>query len=115
MLEATLLSYLEAKGEDDLVDWVRARVTFPCSMVDRITPRSTPALVNEANSLFGGRSTSPIHSEDYIQWVLEDSFAGPMPDLAVAGVELVEDVDPYEEAKIRILNGGHTGLSLIHI
>ena len=113
MLEATLLSYLEAKGEDDLVDWVRARVTFPCSMVDRITPRSTPALVNEANSLFGGRSTSPIHSEDYIQWVLEDSFAGPMPDLAVAGVELVEDVDPYEEAKIRILNGGHTGLAYL--
>ena len=113
MLEAALLAYLEARGEDDLVRWVRDHVTFPCSMVDRITPRSTAALEAEAASLFPRRNVSPIHSEDYIQWVLEDRFAGPMPDLSLAGVELVEDVDPYEEAKIRILNGGHTGLAYL--
>ena len=113
MLAAALQSYLEACGEGDLVDWLRACVTFPCSMVDRITPRTTPVLVSEAKALFAGGSVSPIHSEDYIQWVLEDKFAGPMPDLAVAGVELVADVDPYEEAKIRILNGGHTGLAYL--
>ena len=33
-----------------------------------------------------------------------------MPDLVRAGVEGVADVDPYEEAKIRILNGGHLAL-----
>ena len=113
MLEAALLAYIEARGESELSAWVRARVTFPCSMVDRITPRSTPALIDEASSLFPGKRTSPVHCEDYIQWVLEDRFAGPMPDLKVAGVELVTDVDPYEEAKIRILNGGHTGLAYL--
>ena len=47
------------------------------------------------------------------QWVLEDKFAGPVPTLDKVGVEIVENVHPYEEAKIRILNGGHTGLSYL--
>ncbi|MGC6453429.1 MAG: mannitol dehydrogenase family protein [Candidatus Puniceispirillaceae bacterium] len=113
MLEAALLSYLEAVGEAELAQWVRHNATFPCSMVDRITPRTTPALIQEAKQLFPKSAPAPIHSEDYIQWVLEDRFAGPMPDLASSGVEIVEDVDPYEEAKIRILNGGHTGLAYL--
>ena len=45
--------------------------------------------------------------------MLEDRFAGRMPDLVKVGVEVVGDVDPYEEAKIRILNGGHTGLAYL--
>jgi len=111
MLRHAMLAWLDAAGETALSAWVAAQVTFPCSMVDRITPRSTPALIEEAESLFPGKAHSAIHSEDYIQWVLEDNFAATMPDLARAGVEIVADVDPYEEAKIRILNGGHTGLA----
>ena len=33
-----------------------------------------------------------------------------MPDLAQADVTVTADVDPYEETKIRVLNGGHTAL-----
>lgn len=111
MLERTMLAYLQAVGHTDLAQWVSRNVTFPCSMVDRITPRSTPELQSEIDALFPASANSPIHSEDYIQWVLEDRFAGPMPDLQKVGVEVVADVDPYEETKIRILNGGHTGLA----
>lgn len=111
MLRRAMLAWLEAAGEVELSAWVAAQVTFPCSMVDRITPRSTPALLDEARALFPDLAHSPVHSEDYIQWVLEDNFASRMPDLGHAGVEIVDDVDPYEEAKIRILNGGHTGLA----
>ena len=113
MLERTLLAYLEATGKSDLASWVSRNATFPCSMVDRITPRSTLELQSEIDSLFPGSAASPIHCEDYIQWVLEDRFAGPMADLSKVGVEIVADVDPYEEAKIRILNGGHTGLAYL--
>ena len=108
-----MLAWLDAAGDDQLSAWVASHVTFPCSMVDRITPRSTPALHEEAETLFPKLARSPVHSEDYIQWVLEDHFAAQMPDLARAGVEIVADVDPYEEAKIRILNGGHTGLAYL--
>ena len=55
----------------------------------------------------------PIHAEAFSQWVLEERFAGPAPALANAGVEIVPDVHPYEEAKIRILNGGHTALAYL--
>jgi D-arabinitol 4-dehydrogenase len=82
-------------------------------MVDRITPRATPDLADEVASLFPEHAANPIHAEDFTQWVLEDNFAGPMPDLSKAGVEVVADVEPYEEAKIRILNGGHTGLAYL--
>lgn len=45
--------------------------------------------------------------------MIEDNFAGPRPALDEVGVTFAPDVDPYEEAKIRILNGGHTCLSYL--
>jgi len=113
MLERNFLTYLELTQRAGLAAWVRKNATFPCSMVDRITPRSTEALIREIEAEIPGAALAPIQAESFIQWVLEDRFAGPMPDLAQAGVEVVADVDPYEEAKIRILNGGHTGLCYI--
>ena len=108
MLKRNFLAYLELFNRDDLADWVRANASFPCSMVDRITPRSTLLLDREINDRFGHQSIGPVMAEDFTQWVLEDNFASPMPDLSQVGVTVTADVDPYEEAKIRILNGGHT-------
>ena len=110
ILEKNFLAYLQACGMNDLADWVRANASFPCSMVDRITPRSSQVLIDEIGEAFPGRSLAPIHGENFIQWVVQNKFANTMPDLAKVGVEVVDDVDPFEEAKIRILNGGHTGL-----
>ncbi|MGR3813967.1 MAG: mannitol dehydrogenase family protein [Cognatishimia activa] len=110
VLKNALLAYMEAAGKPDLAAWVLENASFPCSMVDRITPRSTPELKSEVVQLFPDHATAPIHAEDFSQWVLQDQFAGPMPDLARVGVEVVQTVEPYEEAKIRILNGGHTAL-----
>jgi mannitol-1-phosphate/altronate dehydrogenase len=110
MLHRNLLAYLAACGDTDLQAWVADNVAFPCSMVDRITPRSTPELAAELTQMIGSEVASPIMAEDFIQWVLQDKAAGPMPDLAKAGVTVTADVDPYEETKIRVLNGGHTAL-----
>ena len=110
MLKRNLLAYLEACGDQSLANWVKANVAFPCSMVDRITPRSPAGLAVELSALIGQPVTSPIMAEDFIQWVLQDSAAAAMPDLAQAGVTVTPDVDPYEETKIRVLNGGHTAL-----
>ncbi|MEJ6404714.1 mannitol dehydrogenase family protein [Yoonia sp. 2307UL14-13] len=113
VLKGALLSYMTALGKADLADWTRKNVSFPCSMVDRITPRSTPALRAEVDAIWPGEGAAAIHAEDFLQWVLEDEFAADMPDLGRAGVQIVKDVLPYEEAKIRILNGGHTGLAYL--
>lgn len=110
MLHRNLLAYLNACGEHKLADWVEANVAFPCSMVDRITPRSAAELSVELSALLGVSINSPIMAEDFMQWVLQNKAAGPMPNLAEIGVIVTGDVDPYEETKIRVLNGGHTGL-----
>ena len=113
MLRRNLLVYLVACGDLMLADWVEANVEFPCSMVDRITPRSPAELGPELSLLVGKDVTSPIMAEDFIQWVLQDSAGAEMPDLAQAGVTVTSDVDPYEETKIRVLNGGHTALAYL--
>lgn len=110
MLHRNFNRYLELIGDDELYNWVQENVAFPCSMVDRITPRASDELNTEITGLFGMEAYSPIHAEKFSQWVLKDDFKAPIPNLATVGVEIVQDVDPYEEAKIRILNGGHTGL-----
>ena len=110
MLEQNFLSFLELTGRSELAGWVRDNATFPCAVVDRITPRTTEELRDEVERRFPGRNLSPVHGETFSQWVIEDRFAGPAPRLADVGVEIVENAGPYEEAKIRILNGGHSGL-----
>jgi mannitol-1-phosphate/altronate dehydrogenase len=52
-------------------------------------------------------------AEDFVQWVLQNTSRAAMPDLAQAGVTVTADVDPYEETKIRVLNGGHTALAYL--
>lgn len=111
MLRRNLNAYLIACDDAELATWVDANAAFPCSMVDRITPRSSDALGVELTALIGSTVASPIMAEDFIQWVLQDSKAADMPDLAQAGVTVTADVDPYEETKIRVLNGGHTALA----
>ncbi len=113
MLRRNFLAYLNATKQQDLSNWVVKNVSFPCSMVDRITPRASSDLLQEVDIAFGSENFDPIHSEAFSQWVLENNFAAPMPDLRMSNVEIVEDVDPYEEAKIRILNGGHTALAYL--
>lgn len=113
MLHRNLLAYLKACGDHEVATWTQENVAFPCSMVDRITPRSPEALGTELSALIGKEVTSPIMAEDFIQWVLQDNAAGPMPDLGKAGVTVTPDVDPFEETKIRVLNGGHTGLTYL--
>ena len=112
-LKSCFKTYLELTGQIELVEWIDNHVTFPCSMVDKITPRATDALRDEIFALSPVHSGTAIHGESFSQWVLEENFASDFPALDKVGVEYVDDVDPYEEAKIRILNGGHTALCYI--
>ncbi len=113
MLQRNLFAYLDLIGAENLVEWVRTWVTFPCSMVDRITPRTSEELQGEVDALFGPSPFIPVMAEDFTQWVVDDHFAAERPDLTKVGVTFTKNVDPYEEAKIRILNGGHTCLAYL--
>jgi mannitol 2-dehydrogenase len=90
-----------------LADWVAAHTRFPNSMVDRITPATTPDIVAAVQRDFGVTDQWPVLTEAFTTWVLEDDFADGRPPLEQAGVLLVDDVGPYESMKLRLLNAGH--------
>ena len=96
--------------DPELADWIQAEVRFPSSMVDRITPRTTPEDVELVRSRIGIADRWPVICEPFTQWVLEDAFGEGRPPLEKAGVQVVDDVRPYELMKLRMLNAGHQAL-----
>ncbi len=97
-----------ARGQDAaLAEWIEANVAFPNAMVDRITPATTPERAAGLAEEYGLEDSRPVFCEPFLQWVLEDNFTAGRPDLESVGVQIVEDVTPYEHMKIRMLNGGH--------
>lgn len=104
------LTYARAR-DPELADWIDANVSFPNGMVDRITPATHPHLREELNAQSGVDDQIPVICEEFMQWVLEDDFKEGRPALELAGVTLTDDVLPYEDAKIRLLNGTHQMLS----
>ncbi|MFJ5861749.1 mannitol dehydrogenase family protein [Pseudarthrobacter sp. NPDC092439] len=94
----------------DLGKWVSENVPFPNSMVDRITPVTTDADREAIAREFGVQDAWPVVCEPFEQWVLEDRFSLGRPAFEKAGVQLVEDVEPYELMKLRLLNASHQGM-----
>jgi mannitol 2-dehydrogenase len=99
-----------ALRDPELGAWVEQQVRFPNSMVDRITPVTTDEDKAEINRRFGIDDHWPVVCEPFTQWVLEDEFGDGRPPLEDVGVQLVEDVEPYELMKIRLLNASHQAL-----
>lgn len=90
--------------------WVRGNVSFPNSMVDRITPVASAADVISAERRSGLRDEWPVVCEPFFQWVIEDEFPLGRPPFELAGAQLVADVEPYELMKLRLLNASHQGM-----
>jgi mannitol 2-dehydrogenase len=97
--------------DSELADWMDDSVAFPNSMVDRITPVTTPENIAEAEAITGLADAWPVVAETFFQWVLEDHFPAGRPAFERAGVQLVEDVEPYELMKLRLLNASHQALA----
>jgi mannitol 2-dehydrogenase len=96
--------------DPELADWIEREVAFPSSMVDRITPATTDQDRASVAQRFGIVDAWPVVCEPFTQWVLEDWFASERPPLEQAGVQVVDDVTPYELMKLRLLNASHQGL-----
>lgn len=97
-------------ADDGLADWITEQVRFPNSMVDRITPATPEALRAEVGERAGVDDRWPVVAEPYTQWVLEDAFGAGRPRFEEAGVQVVDNVAPYELMKLRLLNAGHQAL-----
>ena len=93
-----------------LAEWMGANTKFPNSMVDRITPVTTPDVTASIREQFGLEDQWPVVAEPFTAWALEDDFADGRPPLEEVGVLMIDDVTPYELMKLRLLNASHQGL-----
>lgn len=112
ILSANLLQFLE-RTDPATARWFAAECTSPASMVDRIVPATTGAQISELEQRYGFRDEAAVFTETFSQWVIEDRFAGPRPRWELGGAQFVADVKPYEQAKLRMLNGAHSALAYI--
>lgn len=97
-----------------LAQWIEENVSFPSTMVDRIVPAATNQTMEKIQQQLGGiDDPAGIAGEPFKQWVIEDNFVAGRPQWQKAGAELVNDVLPYEEMKLRMLNGSHSFLAYL--
>ncbi len=99
------------RSDPTLVDWIEQSISFPNSMVDRITPATTDADRAWLVANYGLTDLWPVVTEPFRQWVVEDNFAGARPPLEELDVIVTADVEPYELMKLRLLNAGHSCLA----
>jgi fructuronate reductase len=111
-LERLLGEWLSA-NDCNLAGWVESECTFPGTMVDRIVPATTGADLDALEEMLSMRDEGAVFTERFSQWVIEDRFAGPHPSWDKHGAQLVDDVRPYETAKLRMLNGAHSALAYL--
>ena len=104
------MSFVEAQDQE-LAAWMEKNVTFPNSMVDRITPATRPEDVERLNKENGTDDKAPVYCEDFIQWVVEDNFASGRPAWETVGAQMTDDVTAFENMKLSLLNASHTLLS----
>lgn len=103
----TMLTTFAKLRDPELGHWIAEQVAFPNSMVDRITPATTPADLELVRTQFGIEDAWPVVAEPFLQWVVEDHFCAGRPELETVGVQFTDNVHPYEMMKIRLLNASH--------
>jgi fructuronate reductase len=108
-----IVTRFAALREAQLAGYIANEVAFPSTMVDRITPATTDADRAAIAAQLALEDAAPVVTEPFSQWVIEDRFPGGRPDWSLAGAELVTDVAPYENMKLRLLNGSHSTLAYL--
>jgi fructuronate reductase len=109
-LRRAVLEFVRS-SDPTLASWVEKEVTFPCTMVDSITPATDDALRARVKAALGVEDLWPVQREFFCQWVIENKLRGPQPDWASVGVTVTDDVAGFERAKLRLLNGAHSTLA----
>lgn len=115
-LKTAVLSFAKAAGLNDVNSFIEQSTQFPDTMVDRITPATTAELTHEVREYHlrektGFIDASPVSTEPFSEWIIENRFAANIPAWDRVGVRYVDDVMPYELRKLRLLNGAHSYLA----
>ncbi|MFT4043381.1 MAG: mannitol dehydrogenase family protein [Gordonia sp. (in: high G+C Gram-positive bacteria)] len=108
LLRGLVTEFASAAGLD-----IDGGATFPATMVDRIVPATTRAMVDEFTARHGVTDAALVMCEPFRQWVISNDFAGPVPAWAQVGATLVADTANWESLKLRVLNASHSILAYL--
>jgi fructuronate reductase len=108
-----VVARLASLRTSDLAEWIEGEVAFPSTMVDRIVPATTDEDRASVAQRLGCEDAWPVVTEPFSQWVIEDHFPNGRPRFEESGATLVDDVAPFELAKLRLLNGSHSALAYL--
>ena len=112
-LARTALVAFARLRDERLARWIEGNVAFPSSMVDRITPKTTPEDRAMVERVYGISDRWPVMTESFSHWIVEDEFVDARPPLDEVGVQFVSDVRPYALMKTRLLNASHCALGYL--
>ncbi len=84
-----------------LAEWIDSACRFPNGMVDRIVPRNDDLAV--------------VTAEPFFDWAIEDDFAAGRPDWTVYGARFVDQAEPFEKLKLRMVNGSHSAIAYLGV
>ena len=104
------LSFFQ-KADARLYNWAKENISFPNSMVDRITPATLADDILKLQAINGSEDLVPVYCEDFVQWVIEDDFLAGRPAWERAGAEFTDNVSKYESMKLGYVNSTHQMLS----
>ena len=112
VLASLMHAYLD-RHAPAVLGWFERECACPVTMVDRIVPAMSADQLNSVAARLGMRDEGAVITEPFSQWVIADRFAGSRPRWEAAGAQFVSDVGPYEDAKLRMLNGAHSALAYL--
>jgi tagaturonate reductase len=112
--ETVLATAANWELSDAFVQWVNTDNTFYSSLVDRIVPGYPKDRAEELCAEFGFEDRLIVKAEPFLLWVIEgpQSLTETLP-LAKAGlnVTVTDDMTPYRERKVFLLNAPHTTMA----
>lgn len=108
---AKVLRQFARDYDPQLAEWLDDNVSFPSSMIDRIVPATRAEDYQQYAQLAGFDDQGLVVTEPFTQWVVEDNFIAGRPAFESVGVQMVSDVEAYEDIKLRCLNGAHSLLA----
>ena len=111
-MKQSLLNYVN-KTEPELLDWILENTSFPNTMVDRITPITNSTDIQTLKADFNIDDQWPVVCGGFSQWVIEDQFIHQRPVWDKVGVEYTDNIVPFENLKLRLLNASHTILGIL--
>ncbi|HVO90709.1 MAG TPA: mannitol dehydrogenase family protein [Casimicrobiaceae bacterium] len=108
-----LVTTFAAQRDSELAAWIGRDIGFPSTMIDRIVPATTPADIDENNAALGLEDQAAVVHEPYVQWVIEDRFTTDRPAWEAGGAQFVDEVEPFEKMKLRLLNASHSAFAYL--